>query len=87
MNRCSFSRVSCEKGDPGEVAYGKLCADKLTPKVLLDGVEQKCAVTADEIEGFVKRHILSDGGNPAINLSTDEFLYETIRGKVEIWVK
>lgn len=81
---CDFSRVSCEKGDPGELAYCLACADGKSIKVFLDGVEQKLAVTADTAQGFVKRAIESDGGNLAFNRRTGEIFHEVVHGRVEI---
>lgn len=79
-----FARVSCEKGDPGEIAFAKLCADGKVAKAFLDGEEIRDAVTADASEGWIKRPIKSDRGNVAFNRATGEILYEVVRGRVEI---
>ena len=79
-----YERVSCETGDPGEVAYGMACADGKQIKVWLDGVEQTHCITADASEGWVKRLIVSPSGNVAINMATGEILTEVVRGAVTI---
>lgn len=77
-------RVSCVKGDAGELLYAKLCGDGKPVKVFLDGVEQKECVTADETQGFIVRHIITEKGNAAFNPATGEVLQETIKGAVRI---
>lgn len=79
-----FSRVSCEKGDPGERAYGIACAERKQVDVYLDGVKQKFALTADAKEGWVKRWIEAGNGRPAFNPATEEVLTEVVYGRVEI---
>lgn len=83
---CEFTRISCERGDPGERAYSILRGRNLNPKVWLDGVEQKFAVTADVHEGFVKRAVDAGGGNVAFNDVTGEVFEEVVHGRVEITV-
>jgi len=41
-------------------------------------------LTADASEGWVKRHIESDGGNCAYNAATGDLLTEIVHGHVEI---
>jgi hypothetical protein len=81
-----ITRISCEAGDPGEAAYGIICGDGKSVKVLLDGVKQKC-VTADSAEGWVKRPLMSPSGNIAVNLANSTIVYETAHGRVEIIVQ
>lgn len=83
---CEFTRISCERGDPGERAYGILCGRGLSATVWLDGVEQKLAVTADVERGYVKRLVDAGGGRIAYNRMTDEVLHEEVYGRVEITV-
>lgn len=83
---CEFSRISCVAGDPGERAYGILCARGLRPTVWLDGIEQKLAETADVELGLVTRAVDAGGGNIAFNAATGEVLHETVYGRVEITV-
>lgn len=79
-------RVSIVKGDPGERLYGCICADGGRVRVLLDGIEQPRALTADESLGFVDRLITSPGGNVAFNRATGELLEERVYGQVKIEV-
>lgn len=75
-------RVSIEKDDPGYATYGKLVADSINVKIILDGIEQGACLTADSSEGWIKRLVMSDGGRPAqVN---GEFINEVVRGAVEI---
>lgn len=83
---CEFSRVSCVAGDPGERAYGILCARGLRPTVWLNGVEQGLAETADVALGLVTRAVDAGGGGIAFNNATGEVLRETVYGRVEITV-
>lgn len=83
---CEFRRISCVTGDPGERAYGILCARGLQPTVWLDGVEQKLAETADIDLGMVMRAVDAGGGNIAYNKMTGDVLRETVYGRVEITV-
>lgn len=80
-----ITRISCERGDPGEAAYGIACAEGKNIEVLLDGVAQKC-VTADSAEGWVKRPLMSPSGKIAVNLAGGTIVYEVAHGHVEIIV-
>lgn len=77
-------RVSVVKGDPGERLYGEACGDGKSVRVFLDGVEQRHAETADEVEGFVDRCVTTAEGNIAWNRRTGEILKERVHGRVEI---
>lgn len=79
-------RVSCLMGDPGERLYAELCGDGKKITVYLDGIEQKYAVTADEVEGMVYRPIMTPEGNLAINRATGDIPHETVYGRVQIVV-
>lgn len=78
----SANRISCEKGDPGERLYAELCGDRKHAKVYLDGVLQDECVTADPGLGMVKRAVVTERGNIALNRSTGEIFYETVFGVV-----
>lgn len=80
----SPDRVSCEKGDPGERRYAELCGDRKGVRVYRDGVVETEAVMADPGLGLVKRAVVTENGNIAINRSTGEVLYETVRGVVRL---
>ena len=74
-------RVSVEKGDPGEAAFGAL-PEPHGVRIFLDGKEVTDAVTADDEIGMVRAlrkdadgHLVMDGGEVAI---------ETLHGKVGI---
>lgn len=60
----------------------QLCGDCLTPRIYLDGVEQKEVVTADPGAGTVKRLVRTPGGNIGFNPVTGEIQYETVCGDV-----
>lgn len=77
-------RISIVKGDPGELFYAECCADDRKVKVLLDGVEQKWCITADERTGMVLRCIETEKGNLAFNAATEEILEEIVYGNVVI---
>lgn len=81
---CSFRRVSCERGDPGERAYAILCGDQKSARIFLDGVEQRFAITADMDEGSVLRHVATPEGHIAFNRVTGEIYNETVYGRVDI---
>lgn len=80
-----ITRVSMEKGDPGEIPWGKLRADGKIVRVFLDGVPQKYCRTADAKEGWVNRLVLTDKGNIAKGI--DRVLDETVYGHVEILIE
>lgn len=84
--RVSRDRISTEKGDPGERRYAELSGDGKRVRVFLDGVEQKDAVTADPGLGIVKRAVVTENGNIAINKATGEIFYETVSGDVRVEV-
>lgn len=77
-------RISCIPGDLGERLYAEACGDGRKITVLLDGVEQPWAETADEVEGCVTRAVRTESGNFAVNIAQDEILRETVSGHVEI---
>lgn len=79
-----FQRISATPGDPGERAYSILRGDGWSPRIFLDGVEQKDAVMADPVEGVVERCIATPEGNYAFNDVTGEVLHEKIRGDVVV---
>ena len=84
VRKAGGRRVSCVKGDPGERLYAQACGDGKTVKVLLDGVEQQWAETADESLGFVERIVETPEGNMAINQARGEVLMERVYGDVRI---
>jgi hypothetical protein len=86
-SRGDYRRVSCVAGDPGEVAYSKICGDGNIVEIYLDGVLQKEAMTADVDCGFADRYVVSDAGNIAINRVTSEALTERVFGNIEIAVR
>lgn len=75
-------RVSCVQGDPGYRLYCMARGDRQTVKVFLDGVEQKWAETADEVEGFIDRAVATPNGNLAHD--GHEILKERVYGDVRI---
>jgi hypothetical protein len=77
-----FSRLSCEKDDPGYRPYCELRGDRRTFRVLLDGRESKGVITADTSEGWVKRHVITERGNYAHD--GKNLLTEIVHGYVEI---
>lgn len=79
-----FFRISVEKDDPGYIPYAKLNGDGRSPKIYLDGIEQRDCITADASEGWIKRIIITEQGNPA-NVC-GEICHEVVCGKVVIEV-
>lgn len=79
-----ITRISCEAGDPGEIAFAKACGDGRKVIVLLNGVTCPDVKTADAVEGWVKRCIRTGNGNIAFNRVTGQILHEKVYGRVEI---
>jgi hypothetical protein len=75
-------RLSSDKEDPGYAAWCHVNGDGKVARVYLDGVLQRDAVMADDDKGEVRRCVRTADGNLA--RGHDEFLMETVRGKVEI---
>jgi hypothetical protein len=78
-------RLSVEKGDPGELPYGMLRADHKNARIFLDDKEQRYCITADDSEGYIKRHLLSEGGRPVVIAGAIQT--EEVRGTVRIEVE
>jgi hypothetical protein len=61
------------------------------PSVYLDGVEQRHVIEADDIAGYVVRHVVDEAEKPVIDV--DHYVVEKLHGIVEIfgtkqpWVK
>ena len=70
-------RISVDPADPGYVQGSSIY------QVYLDGRQLKDCVTADEERGnlICYKH---ENGKPVINKAGDEFVLETLQGKVEI---
>jgi hypothetical protein len=75
-------RISIEKDDPGYRLFCMRRGDNLRPIVFLDGVQQNWVITADTIEGLVKRTVITAAGNIAHD--GIDFLTESVFGKVSI---
>jgi hypothetical protein len=71
-------RVSVDQDDP---AY---CGPKPHMMVMLNGVEVRDVITADEEQGFVFRHCRDESGGLVIDLAAGETVKETLRGVVKI---
>jgi len=80
-------RLSMDKNDSGYVEWCKLNGDGKHVRVLLDGEEQHRCVMADEETGDVKRYVVTDAGNIALDFKNGEFLHETVNGKVQIVIE
>jgi hypothetical protein len=73
-----------DQNDPGFV---NLSGRKENVAVLLDGVKQVYAITADTEEGTVKRYKQAeDGKGFATDRSGNYNIIETVYGKVEIFI-
>lgn len=72
------TRSSVRKHDPGHFAFTR------NPgcKVLLDGVELRACITADEVEGFALVYA-TDAEGKKIRVR-DHMQEEVVRGKIEI---
>jgi len=72
------TRISCDPSDPGHRAYveGGRCW-----RVLLDGVVQPYAITADTFKGYVVRFKIANGRHVITNGAAER---ERVNGKVEI---
>lgn len=79
-------RLSSDKDDAGYIAWSHLNGDGKIAKIMLDGVLQKDASMADDDTGEVRRFVRTGEGNIAIG-SGDEFIVETVTGKVEIIIE
>lgn len=79
------TRVSIETDDSGEAAY-QLALRRGDVIVLLDGVEQRNCLTADSVEGFVKRYATASG-KLLYNSNKSQALTEIVKGKVEIVIR
>lgn len=80
-------RLSVDKNDDGHVEWCKLTGDGKRVRVLLDGVDQKHCLMADEDAGEVRRCVVTDAGNIAVDYVAGEFLHETVKGKVQIVIE
>lgn len=78
-------RLSSDKDDPGYADWCHLNGDGKIAKVYLDGDLQKDAVMVDDDTGEVRRCVRTAEGNLA--KGHDEFLMETVTGKVEIVIE
>lgn len=75
-------RVSMRKDDPGYRAFCIARGDGKKIRVYLDGVEQKCAATADESTGMIVRLVITENGNVAHD--GENILEETVHGTVRV---
>lgn len=74
-------RISCDSDDPGFAIYFPLIAEY---RVLLNGIEQRETITADEDAGLIVRVARDEHGSLILNDARDDIVRELIRGKVEI---
>lgn len=77
-------RFSTDEDDPGYRNYCITKGDGKKIKILLDGVEQRYCITADEAEGMVKRTVITPDGNIAHD--GEKWIDEIVYGSVEIQV-
>ena len=78
-------RLSSDKDDAGYADWCHLNGDGKDVKIYLDGVLQKETTMADDETGEVRRFVRTVEGNLA--MGHDEFLTETVKGKVEIVIE
>ncbi len=75
-------RISSESDNPGYRTFCEKRSEGLEPMIHLDGVEQQLVVTADDVEGFVERVVLTENGDVAHD--GEKILREIVYGKVSI---
>lgn len=75
-------RISVDKRDKGH----RFDLDLTRVRVYLNGELFTRAVTADEEENFIIAHKYSEDGKPVVDESGQNFVLETIKGKVRIEV-
>ena len=66
--------------DPEDIGYVE---DTRHVSVLLNGIEQKMVLTADEEEGYIIQAVLDFNGD-FVNDGVVKITYETVRGDVKI---
>lgn len=60
-------------------------------EVWLDGVKQDatngggCVIAFDPVEGYIERYVRVDGPGSRIKIKADQFVVETVYGKVEAY--
>jgi hypothetical protein len=74
-------RLSTDPNDPG---YSAFIYNKGSIKVLLEGVELKGVITADEEKRFIVQAVFDDNGKYKLNKDKTEVLKQTIYGNVAI---
>lgn len=78
-------RISTEKDDPGYRAYCIALGDNKKISIYLDGEPVKFSYTADDVEGFVVRNVMTPAGNFATD--GERLLTEIVRGVVRIEIE
>ena len=79
-------RLSCLRVEPGPfMNYETLIREGKVVRVLLDGVEQRDGILADDERGEIMVYVKDEWGNLLIN--HDEIQVEIKRGKVEIIIE
>lgn len=78
-------RISIDEFDPGYDAYLEAQKSGKNVVIYLDGVLQRGPITADSLEGFVKRFALKEDGSPYLG-ADDKVVIETVKGEVLISV-
>jgi len=78
-------RLSADKSDPGYVPWRIAVAEGKSIRVLLDGIEQREVVTADDELGVLVRPKLNWEGKLLIDPDNrDRVWLETLQGQVRI---
>lgn len=79
-----IAAVSIRDNERGYTTYKNITGRGRKVVVTLDGIDQKGLITADAENGFIVRRKTDADGNVCINEKGDEFLEETIHGRVVI---
>jgi hypothetical protein len=80
-----FGRISIDSSDEGYAAYQAMIANHGHPKIFLDGVEVKDAVTVEPGKnGWVYRY-LTDADGRRLMCAGSAFAMETVHGCVQVF--
>ncbi|WP_414461803.1 hypothetical protein [Hyphomicrobium sp. DY-1] len=77
-------RLCTDPADPGYLNWRRFRKDGRKITIFLNGQEIKEVDLCDDIEGTVRRAVMSADGRPQLTEDREELLTETIHGSVRI---